>query len=468
MKRVPKDVQQTLRQFGQQHLVAFWDDLTDVERAEFVDELRQIDFSLINRLYKQANEQNAEVERLLRQCQPPEVIRLGHGTAEWTPQQAKTAGWAALRTGRVGVVLVAGGKGTRLGFPYPKGVFPIGPVSGISLFQLHVEKILALARAAEASIPLVVMTSPATDCQTRAFFEAHEYFGLRKEQIFFLSQGTMPVVDGQTGRLLLARKGRLAQNPDGHGGLLAALARTALLETLHHRGIRHLFYFQVDNPLVDVASPELIGYHVLAKADLTTKVIQKKTPTDRLGNVVQVGDRVHVIEYSDLPEQWANWRYEDGSLVLRYGSIAVHVFEVDFLRQVVLRNDLLPFHVARKKVPFLDKNGNLVEPSGPNAIQFERFIFDVLPHARRPLLVEVLAEEHFAPLKNASGDPAGDTPESVRASLINLWRRWLIKAGMGAAEEVPVEISPLFAWGPEKLREKLAPGTFFSQTTYLR
>ena len=166
-------------------------------------------------------------------------------------------GEEALRAGEVAVLVVAGGQGTRLGFDHPKGLFPIGPVSNKSLFQIHAEKVLALRRRYGAAVPLLVMTSQATHAATEAFFAENRYFGLPKEEVHFFRQGTMPALDLATGKLLMEAPGRLFLSPDGHGGTLTALASSGLLARLRKKGIRHIFYFQVDNPLVKVADPDV-------------------------------------------------------------------------------------------------------------------------------------------------------------------------------------------------------------------
>ena len=226
---------------------------------------------------------------------------------------------------------MAGGQGTRLGFDHPKGMFPIGPLSGKTLFQIHVEKIVAAGRRYGVRIPLYLMTSPATHEETVAFFAAHDRFGLPAEDLIVFCQGTMPAVDAQTGRVLLEAPGRIAASPDGHGGMLAALDRSGALADIERRGIRHLFYFQVDNPLVDICGREFSGYHLLAQSEFSTQVIAKRDPLERVGNVVQVDGRLMVIEYSDLPEEAANRRNADGSLRIWAGSIAVHVMDTALL-----------------------------------------------------------------------------------------------------------------------------------------
>jgi UDP-N-acetylglucosamine/UDP-N-acetylgalactosamine diphosphorylase len=297
----------------------------------------------------------------------------------------------------------------------------------------------------------------------------------------------MPAVDAENGRVLLESPGRIATSPDGHGGMLAAMLASGALNDIERRGIRHLFYFQVDNPLVDICGRELVGYHLLAGSELSTQVIAKRDPLERVGNVVRVDGRLMVIEYSDLPDDAARRRNADGSLSIWAGSIAVHVIDAGLLRRVggadipVCRSESgkdgrqeclphqdsgLPFHIAHKKVACIDPSGNRIEPAQPNAIKFERFIFDLMPEAKNAIVVEVDPRLAFAPLKNASG-AKDDTPETVRSQLMALYRGWLRQAGATVADDTPVEISPLFALDAEELAGKLPAGLATDAPVYL-
>jgi UDP-N-acetylglucosamine/UDP-N-acetylgalactosamine diphosphorylase len=383
----------------------------------------------------------------------------------FTPEQAKKRAEEALRAGQVGVILVAGGQGTRLGFDHPKGMYPIGPISNKTLFQIHVEKIIAAGRRYGVRIPLYMMTSPATDAETVEFFAANDRFGLPEEDLVIFCQGTMPAVEEKTGRVLLESPDRIAVSPDGHGGMLAAMARGGVLDDIERRGIEHLFYFQVDNPLVDICGREFMGYHLLSESELSTQVIAKREPLERVGNVVRVGDRLMVIEYSDLPEAAAVRRNPDGSLRIWAGSIAVHGIAAALLRRLAGTADGLPFHIARKKVAYVEEAGKTVKPSEPNAIKFERFIFDLIPSAKNAIVVEIDPAKGFGPLKNASG-AKDDTPESVRAQMAAVARDWLRQAGATLDDATVVEISPLFALDAEELAEKITAGATIPGPTY--
>ncbi len=306
-------VESILRPFGQEHLLAFWERLDSAERESLARQIEAIDFELIRRLFKGRNQQG-NVAALAARAEPPPAFRLDAAANPFSPEQARRRAEEALAAGQLGVALVAGGQGTRLGFDHPKGMFPIGPVSHKTLFQIHVEKIIAAGRRYGVRIPLYLMTSAATHEETVEFFAAHERFGLPAEDLFVFQQGTMPAVDAESGQVLLESPGRIATSPDGHGGMLAALLCSGGLDDIARRGIRHLFYLQVDNPLVDICGREFVGYHLLAGAELSTQVIAKRDPLERVGNVVQIDGRLMVIEYSDLPDEAAKRRNADGSL----------------------------------------------------------------------------------------------------------------------------------------------------------
>jgi UDP-N-acetylglucosamine/UDP-N-acetylgalactosamine diphosphorylase len=456
-----------LEPFGQQHLVAFWDQLDASGRARLARQIAAIDFGQMAELFKHVAA-TQDWAALARRAEPPPAIRMGdRGAARFTADEARARGEQALAAGEVGVLLTAGGQGSRLGFSQPKGMYPIGPVSGASLLQVHLEKALAAGSRYGAAVPVYIMTSPVTHDEQVAFLNQHERFGLAEDDLVVFCQGTMPAVDAQNGKLLLAAKDQLFLSPNGHGGTVAALADSGAIEHMRRRGVKHLFYLQVDNPIVPIADAGFIGYHLLADSELTSMAVAKQTPDDKLGNFVAIDGQVHVIEYSDFPHDVAERRDANGSLTFWAGSIAVHVFAVDFLERTLELRDALPFHVAHKKVPHVDGSGNRVEPTQPNALKFERFIFDLLPHANNALVVEYSEREVFAPLKNAPGADR-DTPEYVRDLMVDQHRHWLTAAGVKIAEGVPVEISPLWALDAAGVAARADRLPSIDKPTYLR
>jgi UDP-N-acetylglucosamine/UDP-N-acetylgalactosamine diphosphorylase len=445
--------QSQLEQIGQAHLLQFWDQLPPESQQQLESQIAGVDFEQLKRLIDAA-EDAVDWSALAAQAEPPPAARLNDPRPLIDAQDAIRVGEEALRGGKVGMILVAGGQGTRLGFQPPKGMFPIGPVSARTLFQMHCDRLLAMMKRYRASMPMYVMTSPATDAETREYFAQTDRCGLAKDQLIIFCQGTMPAVDAETGRVLLATKGSLALSPDGHGGLVDALARNGCLADARRRGIEYLYYAQVDNPLAQLCDPELIGYHILSRSQLTTQVVKKRFATERVGNVVAIEGRVQIIEYSDLPESAAQQTNADGSLKLWAGNIAVHVFDLQFLQSVVDSVAGLPFHRAHKKVPYVDSTGQLVEPEQPNAIKFERFVFDLLPMAERAFVVEGDPAQIFAPVKNANGAEF-DTPEHAQQAISHLHRRWLETAGARVADGVRIEIHPAWALDAAEAKEQL-------------
>jgi len=451
---VPQELLDRLKPHGQEHLLRWWSELTDDRQIVLRRQLESIDFELVARLIERQRTSDRDTSLPASEdLHPPEHIVSLPQTADDSARrdEATRIGHELLAAGRVAAVLVAGGEGTRLGFDHPKGMFPIGPVSERSLFQLFAEQLLARRRRSGAVIPYFIMTSAATHDETVDFFQEHEYFGLDADSVFFFQQGTMPAVDVQTGRILMADKGTVALTPDGHGGVLAALQRTGLFDEMQRRGTDLLYYHQVDNPAAVLCDPAFLGFHRQYHSDVSTKVVAKTTAAEKMGVVVGVHGQTRVIEYSNLPDKLAGETDENGQLRLWAGNTAMHVFNVEFLRRMA-DEQRLPFHVAHKKVPFLDETGTRITPKTENAWKFEQFIFDVLPPTRTALVMECERTGEFLPVKNASGS---DSPETARAGMIRLYTQWLQAAGGDVKPGVPVEISPLYALDADELRARL-------------
>jgi UDP-N-acetylglucosamine/UDP-N-acetylgalactosamine diphosphorylase len=467
------ELESKLAPHNQQHLLRFWDEISDSGRQQLAAQIERIDFDLIDSLYRGDVDQPDWAE-LARRAEPPPAVRLSDRGAPdaptplgFTPNQARQRGAEALQSGEVGVLLTAGGQGSRLGFDKPKSLYPIGPISHASLVQIHIEKVRATAKRYGRPVPLYLMTSPVTHDDTVEFLNANNRFGLAEDDLIVFCQGTMPAVDAKTGQLLLEAKDSLFLSPDGHGGTVAALEKSGAIEHMRRRGIKHLSYLQVDNPLAPICDPELVGCHLLADSELTSLAVAKTSPHDKLGNFVMIDGRLNVIEYSDFPDDVAERQDAAGGLAFWAGSVAIHIFDVAFLQRSLQLKDSLPFHVAHKKAEYIDEAGKLVEPKEPNALKFERFIFDLLPHAKRPIVIEYAEEESFAPLKNAPGAPK-DTPEYVQRFMLAQHRRWLEAAGATVGPGVSVEVSPLAALDAQDLMKRFnGEPPRFMESTYL-
>ncbi|MGB2998894.1 MAG: UDPGP type 1 family protein [Phycisphaerae bacterium] len=458
MTKQPLD-EQTIRcraaKVGQEHVFRFWDDLPREGRERLLAELAEVDFEELTRLVADHLTSRREAE-LPKDLQPAPFIPLPKTDAEREQRcRMQKLGEKTLAAGRVAALTVAGGQGTRLGYDGPKGAFEIGPVSGRPLFQIFADGILAAHRAYGVPIPWYIMTSRVNDRATRDFFEARNYFNLPRGDVKFFAQRMMPAVDFE-GKLILADRDRLFWSPDGHGGTLRALARAGMLEDLAARGIEHISYFQVDNPLVLSLDPVFIGFHADSGSEMSSKMARKRDAREKLGHFCLSGGRLHVVEYSDMPGELAEAKTPDGRLCFAAGSIAIHILARRFVERLTAGGKFaLPFHRADKKIPYVDARGRRNEPTEPNGVKFETFIFDALPMAENPLVLEIDRARQFSPVKNAEGE---DSPATARRGMVRLAAAWLEEAGI----EVPrsesgepkfkAEISPLAARNVQELR----------------
>ncbi|WP_196782289.1 UTP--glucose-1-phosphate uridylyltransferase [Bremerella volcania] len=461
---------------SQQELVKQLNDAGQTEMAQYLAvceegiaqklaaQLEQVDLKELAELAGESGSE--EAPRDYTKLQPPKAVRLKDQDNPSKVAAAREVGEQLLREGKVAALLVAGGQGSRLGFDHPKGMFPVGPVSGNTLFQIHLEKIVARSRRYGQAIPLYLMTSPATHDETIEFLEQHDRFGLAKEDLYIFCQGTMPAIDKETKQLLLAEPDQLALSPDGHGGMLAALVKSGCLEDMNRRGIEQIYYFQVDNPLADVCEPEFLGLHHQADSEMSTQVVAKILPEEKLGILAELDGQLQLVEYSELPAEQAAEKIEDGTLKHWAGNIAVHGVKKSFLQRMSTQAGSLPWHKAIKKVPYVSPAGDTIAPESPNAIKFERFIFDLLPQAQNPMVVEVDPALRFAPVKNADGAPS-DTPQAAKDALCAVYRSWLIQCGVECAEDRKIEISPLTALDAEQLKQKLEAKPDLAQADYI-
>ena len=442
----------------QEHVFMWWNDLTADEQESLLDQLRLIDFYLLQDLVEKHIEGNKPTSSKTAILEPPDIIPIPQNDSQKAcADEARKIGEKALKDGTVAVVTVAGGMGTRLGADRPKGALPISPIMGKSIFQLHAEKIQAIMNKYDTVIPWYIMTSLNNDEVTRNFFKENRFFGLNTDNVSFFTQGELPVIDLQ-GKLLMDSKSSIVTSPNGHGGTLLALKEKGILSNMNGRGIKHIFYHQIDNILIKIADPVYLGYHINEGAKMSPKVVRKRDPEEKVGIVGIRDGHLDTIEYSELSDEERHARNPDGTLKFGMGSPAIYLLDVDFIEKINDGHYALPYHKAVKTVPCIDENGCKTEPSENNAVKFEMFIFDALKHAEKSIIMEVVREEEFSPVKNAEGD---NSPDTARQSMINLFGRWLREAGV----EIPtdengnvrgaIEISSLYALDAEELKEKI-------------
>jgi UDP-N-acetylglucosamine/UDP-N-acetylgalactosamine diphosphorylase len=369
--------------------------------------------------------------------EPVEIIPAGFAfTAEARPYFS--SGEKLISEGKVAVVVVAGGQGSRLGVSVPKGTVEVSPVRHKSLFQIHSEKILALKDRYGAPVHFFIMTSRANDKDTKEFFIRNNYFGLDENEVHFFIQGMLPSFTAE-GQFVISQTGGLFMNPDGHGGTFAALRRNGCIDLMKKLGIEELFYFQVDNPLVRICDPLFVGLHREKSAQMSSKILKKRNPEEKVGVIAKTGGKTCVIEYSDMPQDQLYAKDEKGEMLYWAGSIAIHMINVAFSDRITSQQLSVPFHKALKKIQTLDESGS---PKEINGIKYEGFVFDALPLTSASVTLEIRREDEFAPVKNATGE---DSLESAKEMQSELHRSWLGSAGIKVPRDTIVEISPLFA-----------------------
>ncbi len=436
---------------GQGHVFRFWNELRDAQRSQLVEQLSRIDWLQMNALIEQALN---PVKKIKHKLEPAPVISLTERQA--LDRHVIPLGEEALRSGQVGICLVAGGQGSRLGFEGPKGCFPITPVKKKTLFQLHAEKIKAMSLKYGMDLPWYIMTSRSNHDSTVTFFEEHDYFDLGKENVFFFVQEMIPAVD-EHGKFLLAEKHRIFESPNGHGGVLKALYQSGALNDMKQRGLKYIFYFQVDNVLVKMCDPAFIGYHIREKAQMSSKVVRKVNPEERVGIICQIDGKTGVVEYSDLDDEHRYARDKNGQLKFWAGSIAIHMLDIQFIEDENKNGFKLPFHIAHKAIPYVNEERKLVKPLEKNGFKFETFIFDALLDAKKVCTIEVDRSQEFSPVKNKEGF---DSPQTAQQDLMRNYGNWLKQCGVEVPTKdglpvFPIEISPLLAMDAEELSEKL-------------
>ena len=409
------------RTHGQGHVLRHLASLAARAREELLAQLAEVDLALMARLIASKGDDKTDLSRLA----PAPYVALGAPSTD-----ARAHGESLLRGGKVAAFTVAGGQGTRLGWKGPKGTYPATCVTGKPLFRVFAEQIGAAEKRYGCAVPWYIMTSPLNDADTRAFFKDNNWFGRNPADTFLFPQGTMPSITFD-GKLMLETPGSLAVNPDGHGGALRALHASGALEDMKARGVAHLSYFQVDNPLVRIVDPVFLGLHAQSthsSGEMSSKMVAKRDAAEKVGVFCDVGGKTGVVEYSDMPAELTNSTDSAGKLRFNAGSIAIHLLSVAFLDRLTGGDFALPFHRAKKKVPYwCDTQAKTVEPAEPNAIKFEAFVFDALALAAKSLVMETARVEEFAPIKNASGD---DSPASSHQIQSNRNGAWLERFGV--------------------------------------
>jgi len=454
-----------LKRFNQEHMLEHFELLTNDEARALEADLLSLDFETIAHLYRIYSGRNDKTQKKV--LQEADLLSLDT-CAESTKRKKMLAalGEDMLREGKVAVFLVAGGQGTRLGFPGPKGCYPISPIKKKSLFQLFAESIRAVQYRYGTPLHWFIMTSRENDQATRIFFKKHEFFGLNSETVHFFIQKQVPSLD-LNGKLIVSPEKTVFKNPDGHGGSLYALHDSASLEHMAQRGIDEIFYFQVDNPLARIADPLFVGAHVEDRAEMSTKVVRKVEPDEKVGIIGRINGKLGCIEYSELSRQQAQERKADGTLRFGSANTAIHMINRSFAETISSnKGEQLPYHFAVKDIECLELRDNRHVPKKIKGIKGEMFIFDALSRARRSVTLEVPRDEEFSPVKNSSG---ADCPETAQRDMVRLHTRWIKNSvpDTHIPEDLVVEVSPLYALDEKNFRAKFNPPDEIPSLLYL-
>ena len=395
-----------LKKHGQEHLLNHFEKLDDNKKNQLLEEIENVDFELIESLYRNTNKEIKHNEDEITPIDFLDKYKLNDKFKYY-----ESIGKKSIKDGKLAVVTMAGGQGTRLGFDGPKGAYDIGLPSHKSLFELLSDGIKEEAKKYEITIPWFIMTSRENNDQTIEFFEKHKNFGFQKgKNLFFFKQGELPMVDTE-GKILIDENGLIKQAADGHGGIYDALVKNGMTEKMKQMGIEWVFIGGVDNCLVKMVDPVLMGVAIDKNVTVACKSVVKANPHEKVGVFCRRNGKPNVIEYSEITDQMAEAIDKNGELLYGESHILCNLFSVDAVER--MGANPLPYHSAFKKAKYIDKNGELVEPTSPNAYKFEAFLFDAFGEVDDMAVLRVKREEEFAPVKN--DDSVGvDCPRTAR------------------------------------------------------
>lgn len=395
-----------LKKYGQEHLLNHFDKLDKIKQQKLLEEIEEIDFNLINSLYQKTEQEVKESKDIISPIEYLDKYKLNDKYKYY-----ENIGKKAIKEGKLAVVTMAGGQGTRLGHDGPKGTYDIGLNSHKSLFELICDEIKEQAQKYEVDIPWFIMTSNENNEETIKFFEKHKSFGYQKDKnLFFFKQGELPMVDTE-GKILIGKDGLIKLAANGHGGIYEALVQSGMTKKMKEKGIEWVFIGGVDNCLVKMVDPVLMGIAIDKQVTVACKSVVKATPQEKVGVFCKKNGKPNVIEYTEITDEMAQARDNYGELLYGESHILCNLFSVGAIER--MGENPLPYHVAYKKATYMDKDGNIIVPDSPNAYKFEAFLFDAFGEVDEMAVLRVKREEEFAPVKNA--DTAGtDCPRTAK------------------------------------------------------
>lgn len=387
-----EEARQKLEKYNQGHLLKYYSTLPEAEQAALLQQISETDLSVVTRIGKK---EAAKKESSISPIAAMTLDEINTGREAFTE-----TGTEAIRSGKVGAVLLAGGMGTRLGSDNPKGMYDIGITKPVYIFQRIVDNLFDIVDKTRTWIHLFIMTSDKNHEITQKFFEEQQFFGYDKEHIHFFRQDMAPASDYE-GKILLESKGKLATSPNGNGGWFSSLTNAGLLGFMKQEGIEWLNVFAVDNVLQRIADPCFIGAVIERNCEAGAKVVRKNHPDEKVGVMCLEDGHPSIIEYYELTDSLRDTMTEDGEPAYNFGVILNYLFRIDSLEKVV--NKELPLHIVEKKIPCLNEQGEFIQPEEPNGYKFETLILDLIKLLDSCLPFEVERSEEFAPIKNKTG-----------------------------------------------------------------
>lgn len=401
-----EEIKATLKKYNQEHLLNHYNGLDENHKKELINQIKNIDFALIDSLYKNTKKEENHNEDTIEPIEYLDKYKLNDKYKYY-----ENIGKRAIKEGKLAAVTMAGGQGTRLGHNGPKGTYDIGLNSHKSLFELLCDGLKEEGKKYGVTIPWFIMTSRENNKATIDFFEKNKYFGYQKDKnLFFFIQGELPMIDTE-GKILVDENGLIKLAADGHGGIYESLVKNKMTEQMRHMGIEWIFIGGVDNCLVKMVDPVIMGVAIDREVTVACKSIVKANPHEKVGVFCKRNGKPNVIEYSEITDEMAEAIDENGELLYGESHILCNLFKIDAVERMGAKP--LPYHVAYKKATYLNKEGNIIEPDSPNAYKFEAFLFDAFGEVDEMAVLRVKREEEFAPVKNA--DSAGvDCPKTAR------------------------------------------------------
>ena len=397
-------IRKLLEEKGQTQLLAYYDELSDERKQKLLTAIAGIDWS-----FEEVLQNPTDMSGKDRDIHPIKGMELSE--IEKRRAEFEEVGLNAIKKGKVGAVLLAGGMGTRLGVDGPKGAYDIGLTKPLYIFEQQMKNLMEVTNRAGKNVPLYIMTSDKNHEATVAFWKEHDYFGYPQSEIAFFQQDMAPAVDFD-GKILLESKDTPALSPNGNGGWFSSMQKAGLMQDLHSRGVEWLNLYAVDNVLQRIADPVFVGATIVSGVNCGAKVVSKNAPEERVGVLCMDGEKPDVIEYYELTGEMANARDEKGELAYRYGVILNYLFRVEKLEEIA--EDKIPVHVVNKKIECVGADGVTYKPEKENGRKFETLAVDLIKPMGSVLPFEVVREREFAPIKNKTGV---DSVESARELL---------------------------------------------------